>query len=108
MERTAIELKIKVDEVEKLRQSIIKDQCKLHQIDQDINELEAKREQVRNIDRDKPFLDLNNIGDTIEIENGYTNFSMNLLKSKRIRRPLERGSLVAGYHTDKFGEVTHL
>jgi len=84
----------------------------LYQIDWDINKLEAKRERIRKIDRDKPFLDLNgtmvNIGDTIEIKNGYTNFSTNLPKSKRIRRVLERGSLVAGYYTDQFGEVTRL
>lgn len=48
------------------------------------------------------------VGDTIEIKNGYTNFSTRFPKSRQLREPVERGSFVVGYHPDKFSKVTRL
>ena len=48
------------------------------------------------------------IGDTIEIKNGYNNFSTSFPTSKRARSPKYRGLLVVEYHSDIFDNVTHL
>ena len=48
------------------------------------------------------------VGDTVEIANLYTNFSLRFLKTKGIRKPLNREEFVPGYDKDKFCTVEYI
>ena len=59
-----------------------------------------------------PALDVNKIeieiGSTVEIVNSYTNFSSRFPRTRGVRKPLVRGTLVKGYDVDKFGTVEYI
>ena len=48
------------------------------------------------------------IGILIKIINKYTNFSTKLPKPRGFRKPIVRGTSVAGYDPDKFGTVEYI
>lgn len=98
-------------EAEKLRRSIKEEHKRLKRIEQQIEQATVEQEHARIIGN-QPILDTNefaiNIGDTIEIKNGYSNFSANFPKLRRSQAPKCRQSLMTDYHSDKFGKLTHL
>ena len=107
----AIELKEKRTKANYLQRSIDSDQAELIDLQRQLRLLKVQRDSTKFIDP-PPVLDSAGakikIGILIEIINKYTNFSTKLPKPRGFRKPIIRGTSVAGYDPDKFGTVEYI